>query len=63
MIKIPKDEQLNTEALGELLLETQNSYKHLLFGFLLYELPRRSSTNLLFTPAELQAGKQKREKI
>lgn len=56
MIKIPKDEQLNTEALGELLLETQNSYKHLLFGFLLYELPRRSSTNLLFTPAELQAG-------
>ena len=56
MIKIPNDEQLNTEALGELLLETQNSYKHLLFGFLLYELPRRSSTNLLFTPAELQAG-------
>ncbi len=56
MIKIPKDEQLNTEALGELLLETQNSYKHLLFGFLLHELPRRSSSNLLFTPAALQAG-------
>jgi len=56
MIKIPKDEQLNTEALGELLLETQNSYKHLLFGFLLQELPRRSATNLLFTAAELQAG-------
>jgi len=51
MIKIPKDEQLNTEALGELLLETQNSYKHLLFGFLLYELSRRSSTNILFTTA------------
>jgi hypothetical protein len=56
MIKIPKDEQLNTEALGELLLETQNSYKHLLFGFLLHELPRRSSSNILFTTAELQAG-------
>jgi hypothetical protein len=56
MIQIPKDKQLDTEALGELLLETQNSYKHLLFGFLLHELPRRSSTNLQFTPLELQVG-------
>lgn len=56
MIQIPQDEKLNTEALGELLLETQNSYKHLIFGFLLNELPRRSSSNLLFTTAELQAG-------
>jgi hypothetical protein len=56
MIQIPKDEKLDTEALGELLLETQNSYKHLLFGFLLHELPRRTSTNLLFTLTELQAG-------
>jgi len=56
MIQIPKDEKLDTEALGELLLETQNSYKHLLFGFLLHELPRRTSTNLLFTLAELQTG-------
>jgi len=56
MIQIPKDEQLDTKALAEILLETQNSYKHLLFGFLLNELPRRSSTNLFFTPAELRAG-------
>jgi hypothetical protein len=56
MIQVPNDKKLNTEALGEVLLETQNSYKHLLFGFLLHELPRRTPSNLLFTPAELQAG-------
>jgi hypothetical protein len=56
MIQIPKDERLDTEALGELLEETQNSYKHLLFGYLLHEIPKRTPANLVFTTAELQAG-------
>lgn len=55
-MKIPKDKQLDTKALGELFVEAQNSYKHLLFSFLLQELPRRTATNLLFSPAELQVG-------
>jgi hypothetical protein len=56
MIEIPNDKKLDTRALGELFLETQNSYKHLLFGFLLQEIPKRKSDNLIFYPAELRTG-------
>jgi hypothetical protein len=56
MIQIPKDDKLNTEALGKILNDTQNSYKHLLFGYIFHELPKRASNNLVFTPAEMQTG-------
>ena len=56
MIQIPTDDKLDTRALAGLLKETQNSYKHLLFGFLLRELPRRNSRDLIFTSNELQEG-------
>lgn len=56
MIQIPNDYRLDTCALAGLLKETQNSYKHLLFGFLLRELPRRNSSDLIFTSNELQEG-------
>jgi hypothetical protein len=56
VIQIPKDRQLDTEALGELLQGTQNSYKHLLFGYIFHELPRRTSNNIVFSSAELQSG-------
>jgi 5-methylcytosine-specific restriction endonuclease McrA len=56
MIQIPTDDKLDTRALAGLLKETQNSYKHLLFGFLLRELPRRDSRDLVFMANELQEG-------
>jgi 5-methylcytosine-specific restriction endonuclease McrA len=56
MNKIPKDDRLNTLALSELLKDTQNSYKHLLFGFLLKEIKTRTNIELFFTPSEIQRG-------
>ena len=56
MIEVPLDDQLDTTAFSEMLTNTQNSYKHLLFGYLLKEVRKRSETNLTFTIAELEQG-------
>ena len=56
MTKIPEDDRLDTFALAGILKDTQNSYKHLLFGYLLHELPKRDFRSLVFTPQELQVG-------
>jgi hypothetical protein len=56
MIEFPIDEQLDTTAFSEMLTNTQNSYKHLMFGYLLKEIRKRNETNLKFTVVEIEQG-------
>jgi hypothetical protein len=56
MRQLPGDTRLDIKALSNLLIDTQNSYKHLLFGFLLSEISKRAVDQLSFTAKELHDG-------
>lgn len=56
MIQLPKDAILDIRALSKIFDKTQNSYKLLLFGFLLREIPKRAQNQLFFNRVELDKG-------
>ena len=56
MIEIPLDDRLDTKAFSEMLSNTQNSYKHLLFGYLLKEIKKRDESKLTFSSGDLEQG-------
>lgn len=56
MVPLPNHHSLNIKALSKIFDSTQNSYKHLLFGFLLGELARRPPNRLDFNANEITKG-------
>lgn len=56
MIQLPRHASLDIKALSEIFDSTQNSYKLLLFGFLLQEIPRCAQNRLFFNKDELERG-------
>jgi hypothetical protein len=56
MIQLPKDASLDIRAFSKIFDNTQNSYKLLLFGFLLREIPKRTQSQLFFNRVELDRG-------
>lgn len=56
LVKLPGHQALDIKAFSKIFESTQNSYKFLLFGFLLHEVPRRPAQRLFFDSSELVNG-------
>jgi len=56
MVRLPNHHSLDIKAFSRIFDSTQNSYKHLLFGFLLKELPKLPLTRLLLNADEIAKG-------